>query len=89
MIASIASTNLAAARNDPAEKTRRPTPMLDQSTKYSIPLSDLCFEGIGSMPHSGGFLVVNKYFLPISARHMIMNRSTASLDFEHGRCHHN
>ena len=51
MIANIASANLAELRKDPAEKTKRPTPRLDQSIKYSVPRINLYFNGTGSIPH--------------------------------------
>ena len=46
-------------RSDPATRTRRPTPRLDQSTKKSIPLRILCSAGTGSTPHSGGALILS------------------------------
>ena len=49
----MASTKLASERNEPAERTRSPTPRLDHRIKQSSPPSILCLSGTGLMPHSG------------------------------------
>src|SRR5215510_1221870 len=55
-IANIASVKVASVRNDPADKTSKPTPRLDHNIKKSFPLNNLLSFGTGSIPECIEFL---------------------------------